>query len=230
MSNLENWALRQIDSLNIPETKKEQYGNVLNAFGEQGHSGSSAGYALSYINKYIEQGYETVKGSLDKMLEKSDEDGMQKAITDDILEIINLFREYGFGKDEAQKLSRLMDWKPIVPLTGGDDEWSLCTECNRDGDSVEQNMLCSAVFRHNHDSSTAYYIDGRVYSDNGGHSWFTGNHPSGVIKSRTPVTFPFWVPDKPEYIYLNGEDSEEITTDKAKIKELYDEWDKRFVD
>jgi hypothetical protein len=67
-----------------------------------------------------------------------------------------------------------------------------------------------------------------VYSDNGGHSWFTGNHKNGVVQSSIPVTFPFYVPDKPEYVYLNGEDSEEIITDKNRIKELYDEWENKY--
>jgi len=229
MTNLENWALKQIDGLDIPEARKKQYGTVLNAFGKQGHSGSTAGYTLSYVNKYIEQGYEVVKESLDKMLENPDEDGMQKSITNDILEVINLFKEYGFGKDETQKLSRLMDWKPIIPLTGEDDEWSDISMYDREGSTSQQNKLCSAVFRDNFDNATAHYIYGRVYTDNGGHSWFTGNHKDGVVHSSTPVTFPFWVPDKPEYVYLNG-DSEEIVTDKDRIKELYDEWDKQFVD
>lgn len=226
MSNLENWALKQITELQVSEERKEQYKSVLDAFSKQGHSGFSAGYALSYINKYLEQGYEPVKELLDKTLENSttEENGFnsQEAITKDILEIIDLFRKYGFGKDEAHKLSRLMNWKPIIPLTGKEDEWY-----DVKGNS-QQNKLCSAVFRKNGDNSTAHYLYGRVYSDNGGHSWFTTGR--GNLQSSIPVEFPFYVPDKPEYVYLNGEDSEEVITDKVRIKELYDEWDKKYCD
>lgn len=221
---LEKWAMNQIDKLDISKDKKTQYHNVLNAFGEQGHSGFSAGYALNYIGMYIEKGYDETLSSLDKMFGR-DDDGSQTMITGDIIEIIDLFKEYNFSKEEANNLKRLMNWKPIVFLTGEEDEWS---DLLGWGDKTQQNRVCSAVFRDNCDNSTAKYIEGRVYSDNGGHTWFTGNHHDGIIESSVHVTFPFWVPDKPEYVYLNGEDSTEIITDKARIKELYDEWDKIY--
>jgi hypothetical protein len=232
MSNLTNWAMNQINKLEVTDERKEQYKKVLDIFSEQGHSGSSAGYAIAFIRKYVEEGYDAVKKSLDKLVETSNkndsEDGfeMQSAITRDILDIIGLFREYGFGSIEAHKIYRLMDWKPIIPLTGSDDEWYDVSAYEGPRSTTQQNKLCSAVFRKNFDNSTAHYIYGRVYSDNGGHTWFTtGRTP---LQSSIPVTFPFWVPDKPEYVYLNGEDSTEIVTDKSKIKELYDEWEKKF--
>jgi hypothetical protein len=231
MGNLTNWAMRQIDTLEVTDEKKEQYKKVLEAFSEQGHSGSTAPYALGYINKYIEEGYEAVKESLDKLLENSKKEekeddifgDMQTVITNNILEIIDLFREYKFGTDEANKLRRLMDWKPIVQLTGSEEEWGEPDKYN--GKVAQQNKVCSAVFRDNFDNSTAHYLYGRVYSDNGGHTWFTTNRKP--LESSIPVTFPFEEPDKPEYVYLNGEDSTEIITDKSRIKELYDEFEER---
>lgn len=228
MSNLTNWAMDQINRLEVPEEKKAQYKSVLDAFSKQGHSGTTASYALSYINLYIEKGYEEVKTRLDAMLgkgESEDEDGMQSLITKNILEVVDLFKKFELGKEEAHNLSRLMDWKPIIPLTGEDAEWGEVHNWNK-GKNTQQNKLCSAVFRDNFDNSTAHYIYGRVYSDNGGHSWFTTGR--GTLQSSIPVEFPFYVPDKSEHVYLNGEDSEEIITDEARIKELYDEWDKSF--
>jgi hypothetical protein len=232
MSNLRDWAMRQINSLEVTDEKKEQYKKVLDTFCEQGHSGVSAVYALAFIRDYVEKGYDIVKEQLDTMLvklvddESKDRFDMQYEITNDILNIIGLFREYGFGKDEANKLRRLMDWKPIIPLTGSEDEWNDVSSYVGPRSKIQQNKVCSAVFRDNFDNSTAYYIYGRVYSDNGGHSWFTTGGKQ--LQSSIPVTFPFEVPDKPEYIYLNGEDSTEIITDEARIKELYDEWEKKY--
>ena len=181
--------------------------------------------------------YKWAKSELDRLIvgceEKEGKDGltMQNLITKDILDIIKIFCSQGHSGTSASyligKVTRLMDWKPITPLTGDDDEWGQVQSWDK-GDNSQQNIRCSAVFRRNFDNSTAYYLYGRVYSDNGGHTWFTGNHKDGVVKSSIPVTFPFYVPDKSEYIYLNGEDSEEIITDQARIKELYDEWDKKF--
>jgi hypothetical protein len=221
MSNLETWAMNQVNSLSdIDIDKKNQYKEILDVFGKQGHSGFSASYVLSYINKAIEEGHEKTTASLNEMLEKckDDEEGysMQKDITENILEILDLFNKYEFGTKEARNISRLMNWKPIVFVTGAEDEWSEPME--GDERKSQQNKVCSAVFRDDYDNSTAHYIDGKVFSDNGGHSWY------GNRRSHIPVEFPFWVPDKPEYVYLNGENSDEVITDEARIKELYDLW------
>jgi hypothetical protein len=181
--------------------------------------------------------YLWAKLELDRLLigceEKEGKDGleMQKAINKDILDMVKVFCTQGHSGTSASytlgMIKRLLDWKPITPLTGDDDEWSEVHEWNK-RDNSQQNKRCSAVFRKNFDNSTAHYIYGRVYSDNGGHSWFTGNHKNGVVQSSVPVKFPFYVPDKPEYVYLNGEDSEEIITDENRIKELYDEWENKY--
>jgi hypothetical protein len=182
--------------------------------------------------------YLWAKAELDRLLvgceAKEGKDGleMQKLITKDILDIVKVFCTQGHSGTSASytlgKIKRLLDWKPISALTGEESEWG--EPHNSNGTTTQQNGRCSAVFRDNFDNSTAHYIYGRTYSDNGGHSWFTGNHKGGIVQSSTPVTFPFYVPDKSEYIYLNGEDSEEIITDKGRIKELYDEWDRKYAE
>ena len=95
----------------------------------------------------------------------------------------------------VNRLKRLLMWLPLAPLTGEDSEW------NDVGDGVEQNRRCSKVFRNNKDNATATNIEGKVFSDNDGQSWFTCH------ASRVPITFPYRVPDEPEYIILkDGED------------------------
>lgn len=127
-----------------------------------------------------------------------DEDGMQNAMNEDILEIVEKFSEQGHSGYSASYalniIKRLLAWKPITPLTGEDDEWNDVDE----GGKLQQNKRCSAVFRENRDNSTAYYIDGKVFSDDGGKSWYT----KGGRGSAVPVVFPYTVPDKPEYIVL----------------------------
>lgn len=123
-----------------------------------------------------------------------DEGGMQEAINKDILDIVRVFSEQGHtgfsGSYALGIIKRLLDWKPITPLTGEDDEW------NDVGTGTQQNKRCSAVFREN---GEAYYIEGKVFSDDGGETWFTNRN------SHVPVSFPYRVPDKPEYIILSGE-------------------------
>ena len=56
-----------------------------------------------------------------------DEDGMQDLVNRNILEIIKAFSEQGHSGLSASyvlsKLERLLQFKPISPLTGADDEW-----------------------------------------------------------------------------------------------------------
>jgi len=81
--------------------------------------------------------------------------------------------------------------KPLTPLTGEDDEWNDIG----DGGSL-QNKRYSAVFKNK--DGTAYNIEGKVFTDDG-EVWYR------CKDSRVNVTFPYVVPDKPEYVYRNKE-------------------------
>jgi len=129
----------------------------------------------------------------------TDRDEMQNMMDRNILEIIEKFSEQGHSGFSASYaisfLQRLLNWKPLTPLTGEDDEWNDGGEgWPLDDSGTLQNKRCSAVFKR--PDGTAYYIEGKVFSDDGGKSWYTSKD------SHIPVEFPFTVPDKPEYIIL----------------------------
>ena len=42
----------------------------------------------------------------------------------DILSIFNLFIRYDFSKEDYYRICRLLTWKPIIPLTGAEEEWN----------------------------------------------------------------------------------------------------------
>lgn len=112
-----------------------------------------------------------------------------------ILELIEMFssqRHSGFSASYAiEAFSRLAKFKPLSPLTGEDDEWCNVTE------DLLQNKRYSAVFK-NKESGNAYNIEGKVFTDDG-ETWYTSR------ESRVDVTFPYVVPDKPEFVYKNKE-------------------------
>lgn len=194
MGNFTSWAENELNLIDIGTESKQQIMRVIETFNNQGHSGFSASYALSYINLGIEEGYDVAKQKLNNILNKNDKDGMQQAITNDILEILDLCNENYLTKEECKIISRLLDWKPISPITGEDSEWNSFYEWDKE--KSQQNKRCSAVFRKNNNNSTAYYINGKIFSDDGGETWFT-NRDSFVF-----ITFPYEVPDKPERIIL----------------------------
>lgn len=115
-----------------------------------------------------------------------------------ILDLIELFSSQSHSGFSApyviNTFSRLAMFKPLSPLTGEDDEW------NEMIDGSFQNKRYSAVFKDSKDG-TAYDIDGKVFSDDG-EIWYTSGD------SRVKVTFPYVVPDKPEYVYRNKENKE----------------------
>lgn len=111
-----------------------------------------------------------------------------------ILDLIELFDSQGHSGFSApyviNAFGRLAMFKPLSPLTGEDDEW------NDVGDGLLQNKRYSAVFKEK--DGTAYNIEGKVFSDDG-EVWYTNRD------SRVNVTFPYVVPDKPEYVIKEGE-------------------------
>lgn len=113
-----------------------------------------------------------------------------------ILDLIELFASQdhsGFTAPYvANAFHRLAMFKPLSPLTGEDDEW------NDVGDHL-QNKRYSAVFKDK--DGTAYNIEGKVFTDDG-EVWYS------CRDSRVNVTFPYVVPDKPEYVYRNIEEGE----------------------
>ena len=115
-------------------------------------------------------------------------------VTKAILDLIELFDSQGHSGVTApytiNTFSRLAMFKPLSPLTGDDDEW------NDTGYGHLQNKRYSAVFKD--EDGTAYNIDGKAFTDDG-EIWYT------CKDSRVNVTFPYVVPDKPEYVYKNKE-------------------------
>ena len=115
--------------------------------------------------------------------------------TQAILDLIELFASQGHTGFTApyviNTFSRLAMFKPLSPLTGEDDEWY------EFGDGLIQNKRYSAVFKDK--DGTAYNYEGKVFTDDG-EIWYTNKD------SKVNVTFPYVVPDKPEYIYRNKEE------------------------
>lgn len=115
-----------------------------------------------------------------------------------ILDLVELFESQdhsGFTASYvANAFDRLARFKPIAPLTGKDDEW------NDLGDGTFQNKRYGAVFKDK--DGVAYNIEGKAFSDDG-EIWYTSRD------SRVNITFPYTVPDKPEYIRVDKEKSTE---------------------
>jgi len=144
---------------------------------------------------------EFAKSELDIILNKCEDDEakeMQEIINKDILEIVTIFSKQGHSGFSANYainiITKLLKYEPITPLTGKDDEWILLNY----GDEIKyQNKRCSRVFKNK--EGKAYDIEGKIFSDDNGKSWFI----EGGGKSKTYITFPYTPTTKK--IHIGGE-------------------------
>ena len=124
------------------------------------------------------------------------EDGPNKWLRDGTLELLRVFSEQGHSGSSAhcaiKMFTDLASYKPLTPLSGDDGEW------NEVGTGVFQNKRASNVFK---EGGEAYWMDGIVFWE-----WYTSEETGERFKSyftnresRVPVTFPFTMPEKPEY-------------------------------
>ncbi len=126
---------------------------------------------------------------------KEGDDLYNESVADAILELLEVFDNQGHtgftAPYTAQMFHRLAMFKPLTPLTGEDDEWNEVSGCF-------QNKRYSAVFKDSKDGK-AYNIEGRIFSDDGGKTWFTNG------ESAVYIDFPYTVPDNPEKVILKEE-------------------------
>jgi hypothetical protein len=129
-------------------------------------------------------------------------DEMNVEMRKHIVHMVKEFSEEGHsgfsGRYALNILTKLLDFKPLTPLTGADDEW------NDVGEDYWQNKRCSSVFKKA--DGTCYDIDGKVfwewYRDENGEAVKTYYSGSGC---SVPVTFPYTPPDKPIYEYKHSD-------------------------
>lgn len=150
---------------------------------------------------------------------------MQEEVNHEILDLIELFANQSHSGLSApyviNRFKRLADWKPLIPLTGEDDEWMDIEDVL--DKPMQQNIRYSGLFRVKGDNSTAHDVNANVFSDNGGVTWFTGSIDKDF---RKPITFPYMPPSKPREIYIRWLDDEH---EKYEVVESEEEKEKQRV-
>lgn len=111
---------------------------------------------------------------------EEEEDGPNKWIQENVLELLRVFSEQGHSGSSApyciETFKRLAMFEPLTPLSGDADEW------NEVGDGYWQNNRCSRIFKEA--DGRAYDIRGRVFCDPNGLCYTSRD-------SRVYVTFPY---------------------------------------
>lgn len=146
---------------------------------------------------------EHAKTEMKHWIESDDE--MSILMSKQILEIVELFASHGHSGCSAGMaipvITKLLDFKPLKPLTGKADEW------NEVGEGVFQNRRCSNIFKDGK-TGVAYNIEGNVFRNQNG-STFTGD------KSCTVVKFPYR-PKEPNIVNIYERPEKKETVQPAK--------------
>jgi hypothetical protein len=99
-------------------------------------------------------------------------DEMNDAMCEHILKMVNVFAEEGHSGFSANYtiniLQKLLQFEPLSPLTGEDDEWEDISEYS--GYEHYQNKRLSRVFKEGKDGQ-AYDIQGKVFVEPDGASY-----------------------------------------------------------
>lgn len=138
---------------------------------------------------------EYAKRELEQHMAKDGYDDLLKRAVLELIETFENQQHSGMSAPIVLSLfSRLANYKPLSPLTGEDSEWD---ESPFRNDNTQQNNRLSCVFREGNDNSTAYNIRGKLFSQDGGETWYS------CRDSAVPITFPYVVPDGPELVILS---------------------------
>lgn len=86
-----------------------------------------------------------------------------------------------------------------VLVTGDYDEWH-----DEDENGVSVNKRCADLTKDDWDNASARLKDGRVFSTDGGKTWFTNEH------SGLPLEFPCELPSEPSKFVLCNNGLEEV--------------------
>lgn len=148
------------------------------------------------MNSYIEHAYEEFRAAGWTDDNGNFKDEMQKMLCEDVCKLLLEFSKHGHSGSSApyaiKLFTTLAKFQPIAPLTGEDWEWS-------DTGHNYQNKRASHVFK-DYDGN-CYDIDGRVFWEWSGTKEEPFKSYYTCRESRVPVTFPYAVPEKPEYVY-----------------------------
>ena len=131
-----------------------------------------------------------------------------KLAKENVMELIKVIDEQGHSGLSIgfvmSLLKTLVKYRPLTALTGSEEEWKDVSDFYGDKASVQQNKRCPSIFRVCNDNATAYNVDGKVFSDDNGESWFC------CSASKVPVTFPYDVPEVERIILHSQEEVDKL--------------------
>jgi len=163
------------------------------------------------------------------------EDGPNKWIQENVLELLEVFSKQGHSGFSAPYVinlfKKLAAQEPASPITCTDDEWNDISGYGGPNDISFQNNRCSAVFKNSKDGKP-YYLDAIVWVDQNNNS-FTGNSVKNSKNERFNSSQTIKLPFEPKTFYINviehelpNGDSVTYIKDESQLKEVWEYYEK----
>ena len=173
---------------------------------------------------YLEHAKQEFKAIGYKPLNEDQEDGPDRWIQENVLDLLTLFSTQGHSGYSASYcvsyFEKLARFKPLSSIKCTDDEWN---ECNGCGDKeIFQNNRLSSVFKTGKDG-TPYYLDAIVWKDQNGFT-FTGTVEE--LSSCQNIRIPF----KPKTFYVDVISTEWADKEETEKKEGGGWWTNKIKD
>lgn len=132
------------------------------------------------------------------------DDSFARMMRRDVLAMVEAFAEQGHSGMSAgvaiSLIAKLLNWEPLTPLTGEDDEWRNTGTHN--GMQLFQNKRCTKLFKDvkEGEPDKAYLVEHYVFTDDNGSTSYTCGR-----STLEGITFPFTVPAQERLPYDDKE-------------------------
>ncbi len=150
------------------------------------------------------------------------EDGQEKWIQENILELLDVFSKQGHSGFSASFVisyfTKLANFKPISSIMCTDDEWN--DVAMEENEILFQNNRCGALFKKSIDGKP-YYLDAIVFVDENDSAYTGGalNSHNERITSNQSINIPFT--PKSFYVDVVDIDGEHHIKDESQLKEIW---------
>lgn len=184
---IELYNSKNLLTIDIEEVRK-----IINVFEKQGNTGAISYLILDYLKQLV-----TTNGkAIEKLLKdlKNNIGSHEKQITYCVLEIYDLIKDK--NTEFKNVIVKVLKHEPLTPLTNEPDQW------NKISENLYQHKRSSKVFKEifNNGLEIPYYTDDRLFSEDGGLTFFT----TSSVYGKREIQFPFSIPEQ-EIVYIYKE-------------------------
>lgn len=207
---------------------------LLEELSNQGHSGSSIGYAMYLFKKMAESNFkdyiEDTKNEFIKMGYKpidNCKNNPDKWFQEGTLSLLKIFSKGYKDQKVIDYFYKLGKLEPISPIMCTEDEWIDVGQMGI-GHYTFQNNRCSAVFKEKIDGKP-YYLDAIVFKGDGG-STFTSNSVLNSKGEKISSSQFIKIPFEPKTFYIDIIETEWADSSETVQKKGGGWWTSRIKD